>query len=208
MTRKVVNSPLNLFFRGDREYIQGSLIIEEARLWLEECTTVAIVELISAELREIVCEKCVVSQTPDAMQVSPVGKVKFKSMDGSLNEVYIFRSEPAETVPRIADSQKQISNFEQFEDEANSVYTARANFVFDGDFSSFLMACIEFSKEAHVNAFPGCKDVWFSGIRSGTIQTILPKTDKAKKMTISIQYVRNLGQHSLSISKMVAGGNG
>lgn len=192
---------LDVYFCGDREYIQGSQIISKSRDWLLS-RGLSPQALTSAEFREIIAEKCVVSCNDSALPIKASAQLKFIDSKSNPINVFVFKSCTGEAPFRQAEEQKQPYDFTLNTQGEELPYRASTQFVYDGCFGSLMKTCVEFSKVLHLAAFPGCQDVWFSGIRNGNIPTDLPNDPTPRTISIDVQYVRSFGRQSLSTSLM------
>lgn len=162
--------PLDVFFRAERYYIQGSLIISECYYVSEDYLKEALggddIVLKEVGFRSFLdTQASVVSaaSATQAQQDNAVGYADFTRKDRPKSrERLLLLAHKDKPAPRHDGSPKVITNFQA---EDAMVYTCDFTPTPENLVDGFFRSVIEITKKSHTLAFPGCSDILFIGLR-------------------------------------------
>lgn len=158
---------LDVFFRGSRPYIQGSLILSQAAAVASERWQAT--ELCDAKFSSIVEQAVFVSDAQDASK--PFGDATFRDAQGDTSRLRFYAVVDS-APPHRDDRGSCLTEFEH-DGELN----ARSTFRIEPDLDNLLAAIVETTKTAHEKLPGDIRDVWFTGFRGArfpTEQTRIP----------------------------------
>lgn len=159
---------LPVFFRGERYYIQGSLILAEAIKVITENSKCQDLMLMEAGFRNHASSSInIVSQTKlDELEIiDPLGYIDIKQC-GENKKFYFISTD--KDVKRLKDTKKLISELRIT--RSNDYAT---DYLYDSDNSidGFFRSIIEFTKLVHETHFINCSDILFLGLRNWSMCT-------------------------------------
>lgn len=162
--------PLDVFFRAERYYIQGSLIISECYNVSEHYLKAALggddIVLKEVGFRSFLdTQASVISAAfaTHAQHDNAIGYADFARKDTPKSrERLLLLAHKGKPAPRHDDSPKVITNFQK--DDAMT-YTCDFRPTPKNLVDGFFRSVIEITKKSHTLAFPGCSDILFIGLR-------------------------------------------
>lgn len=160
--------PLDIFYRGSRNYIQGSLIISRVVDFLSAKAGHALV-VERARFRRILNGNlglAVNGEVPDHLFL---GDVTIRDPHES-RTTYILCEDEARTrpVPRHPDDASRISHY-----QALGPLAACALFRPFLNFDDVIATAVETVKRCVTESFPGCSDVWFTALQRSELASDL-----------------------------------
>lgn len=162
--------PLDVFFRADRYYIQGSLIVSESYR-VSESRLKSVLKGDDVVLKEVGFRSFLDSSasailSSDASQsesTNAFGYADFTRLTSLKDTERVFFIAHKDTpASRQKDSPKVITNFSKIED---TVFTCHFTSTVENLVDGFFRSIIEITKKSHTLAFPGCSDILFIGLR-------------------------------------------
>lgn len=164
-------SPLDVFFRATRNYIQGSLMIPqsiEKALELGAGSGTALI-VRDAMFRQIIDHHIVASwgEPPSAEFGNPLGQISLVGRSGSPALAITLFRDPTRTgdPPRLGDTSKVIEPFELMPNgEAITSFKADRRGL-----EAFLRGVVELNKKAYELRFSNCSKIIFAGFFDSSI---------------------------------------
>ena len=158
-------SNLNLFYRGARNYIQGSLATSSSlALWASSRDDAGDWKLVKVAFTNLLNGHYRVSD--GNKHGRPDGKIDLAANDGRRTTLYITPDpERRPLPPRQTDSPGLLEGF----DFGDNRYV-ETSYNHAGGLDQFLLALIEANKRWHSVSFPGARDIWFLSL----YETALP----------------------------------
>jgi len=148
--------PIDVFFRGDRPYIQGSLVLSQAARIAFDGFGDGF--LVSAKFSQIIT--CGVEVAPSGEGSGEAfGEAQFRTVDGERHKLEFFACKAVEP-PRRPDRGSTLTSFS---DDGN--LNASAAFSIAPELDDLLAAVVETTKKAHERLPASVYDVWFTGFR-------------------------------------------
>ena len=150
---------LDVFFRGSRPYIQGSLILSQAAVvaqqWWQATT------LSASKFSEIVESSVWVSD--EKSEADSFGEATFSDGQGNNHRMYFF-IDSGTPPPRHPDRGSCLTQF-----ETDGDLNTRSEFEIEPNPDDLLAAIVETTKTAHEKLPGDIRDVWFTGFRGADI---------------------------------------
>jgi len=170
-------APLDLYFRGSRYYIQGSLVIPTA-LRAAEAVDGSIsrdANIAQVDFRTIIDCHCVTSwDTTGEHDIGDIAKslatIVLRSNGEPVVKLGVYRDlDRTSAPPRIDDTQKVIAPFKANDDgTAETEFFCRSD---EGRLDAFLRGVVEFNKNYYEQRYPGCGNIIFAGLFDSTMRT-------------------------------------
>lgn len=153
------SATLDLFFRGDRDYIQGSLILSECVEWyLSRQASEPIATVSAATFSSIVTRPCTVRVWEKGLQKETLfrARIDLTSKAGNKVSLAVLETDRKALAPRHPDSGSRLT---EFTNEGKLGCVAR--YVNGGSLETFLQALIETNKRCHSETYASAKNIWF-----------------------------------------------
>lgn len=156
---------LDVFYRGERNYIQGSLAMVLALQWyqtqynppsLKDC------HVVKAAFNSLLEGPLAVAMGDDAALLDEErikGSVELEDPQGNKQVLAILAAKQGQQPRRTSDSSSSLKSFEM-----TGILSSRARARHQGTFDSFLQALIEANKRCHSESFPGARDIYFLSV--------------------------------------------
>lgn len=165
----MISQKLDVFLRGDRNYVQGSQVLARSLDLLEAALPAGSVawSLNSAKF-EYITRGAVyaVEGQVDAPLSKKIGVATFSRKNQRIKLTYV--TDESSPVVHRADKVSPILNFTILSG-TGALLACRGSVLFDGSAESILEGIIAIVKRLHQSRGPGISDVWFTALKNASI---------------------------------------
>lgn len=190
-------SPLSVFLRGQRTYVQGSQILGRTGDWLAQLgfsdATLQSAKFTSVTNRNVLA-RIGDSAGEVAKSLNQIGTAKYRAATGPL-AVSFFETGDA-LAPRIADGQSRLSSLED-----QGSLSGGSRFSTEGSHEDYLAAVIETVKALHGSLGSRVVDIWFTAI-TGCDLPVVTGAPMSGDLKISPILARNLEKRRQTLSRV------
>jgi len=158
------NTKLEVFYRGNRAYIQGSLIISLVYDYLTERNKDKDIEIRRVKFKKILNGPLIISFSPDQTKTLAIGEI-ITSIDGEKQIVYLAEDDLSVEIPKRCDNEP--SRLIEYENEGHMQSHAVFRPVETCD--DLFCSLVETVKRSVSESFEAAKDVWFIGLQKSNI---------------------------------------
>jgi hypothetical protein len=198
---------LEVFFRGERDYIQGSLLLSQAVAAWEAATPRGAPRpwaLTRADFRSIARGHCLVTDEAPAAGEAPRASLRLRLDDGSRCTLHVLddpeRSEPPR---RAADRPPLVESF-----EATGRLAARLSLGPIGSFDDLVAALVQTGRRLYVENFPGARRPWILSFYDLTLPVDPAPFARGARVTVGFEGERRAGPRTVTAHHLWLEGEG
>ena len=185
---------LECVLRGDRDYIQGSQILNGCALRVNALHPNA--QIVSCKLAKITTVELYCSEQKNIKGYKQsIGRVDF-NCGGQLVTLHVMEKDDSRPVNRVIDSNSTIKKI-----EFGERFSGKARTDYDGSTGAKLASLVEVVKSLHSRSSPNSEGIWFTGLLDSTI-SIHTSSSHADTLKIESQLlsVRRSGTNMMTSS--------
>lgn len=198
---------LELFFRGERDYIQGSLLLSQAVAAWEAGTPASAPRpwaLTRADFRSVSHAHCVVTDEPPAPGETPRALLRLRCDDGSKCTLRVLddpdRPEPP---PRVADRPPLVESF-----EPTGRLVAKLSLAPIGSFDDLVAALVQTGRRLYLENFPGASRPWILSFYDLTLPLDPAPFARGARVTVGFEGERRAGPRTVTAHHLWLEGEG
>lgn len=189
-------SPLDVFYRGERNYIQGSLIIS---LCAEKLTEMLPAEKHPVFLREAKFSALINQAVDYSFSAKPehggAGTLRFSTGDQDFIATIFAADQPSP--PRRPDEVSRIVDLAE-----GARLCGEAGYRDLASFDDAISAVVELNKELHARLSDDLEDIWFAGLRNAELPVAGSPFGASGRITLDLMVERPWQDRILTLSQV------